>query len=360
MDNNIISNIPSLKVKTDKKVIIPFKYSEEINENDIFSKKYIKYLNENSNVFKLNNKSYQKGSQFAYYLAGLLEGDGSIFIPSSLHNKKNVYPVIKITFAEKDFPLADKLFLLLPFGKLYKERGKYYNLVFYKLNAIFLIVYLINGKMRTPKMEALNRLIDWFNLKYNINLEKLNIDTSDIGKNAWLSGFLDCDSCFSCFFNINKTGIAKDIHCYMRLSQRQYYNIKNSTTDINNNESVDDNQKLGNNSYFHIMEKIRIFLNVNNLRIIKRIKKNNFIESGYEIRTSKKESNNILINYFNNYPLYSSKYLDYLDWKSMLKIKNNREYKEKEGTKLLIFLKSGLNNSRTNFSWEHLNNFWRI
>jgi LAGLIDADG endonuclease len=271
-----------------------------------------------------------------------------------------VYPVIKITFAEKDFPLANKLFLLLPFGKLYKKRGKYYNLVFYKLNAIFLIVNIINGKMRTPKIEALYRLIDWFNLKYNTNLEKLNIDTSDLGKNAWLSGLLECDSCFSCFFNINKTGIAKEIHCYMRLSQRQNYNIKNSTIDINNNQNVNNYQKLGKNSYYYLMEKIRIFLNVNNLRIIKRIRKDNFIELGYEIRTSKKESNNILINYLNNYPLYSNKYLDYLDWKSMFKIKINKEYKENKGTKLLISLKSSINNNRINFNWEHLNNFWKI
>ena len=121
-----------MKVRIDKEVVTSFKNSEaeEISENDIFSKKYIKSLSKNSNVFKLNNKNYQKESQFTYYLTGLLEGDGSILVPSFVHNKKNVYPVIKITFAKKDFPLADKLFLLLPFGKLYKERGKYYNLVF--------------------------------------------------------------------------------------------------------------------------------------------------------------------------------------------------------------------------------------
>jgi len=136
----------------------------------------------------------------------------------------------------------------------------------------------------------------------------------------------------------------------MRLSQRQNYNIKNSTIHKNNNQSVDNYPKLGNNYYFYVMEKIIIFLNVNNLRIIKRIRKDNFIESGYEIRKSKKESNKILINYLNNYPIYSSKYLDSLDWKSMFKIKINREYKENKGTKLLIYLKSSINNSRTNFN----------
>lgn len=48
------------------------------------------------------------------------------------------------------------------------------------------IVVLINGKMRTPKIEALYRLIDWFNNRKNKNesLLKLGLDTSNLGSNA--------------------------------------------------------------------------------------------------------------------------------------------------------------------------------
>jgi hypothetical protein len=57
-------------------------------------------------------------------------------------------------------PLAEKLNERLKHGRIYKEKGKYVNLVFYKLNIVFLIAYLINGKMRTPKIETSNKLIE--------------------------------------------------------------------------------------------------------------------------------------------------------------------------------------------------------
>ena len=307
------------------------------------------------NNLKLDIKNYNKNSQFSYYITGLIEGDSCIMVPYSAESKKKRYPVVKITFAEKDFPLAYKLSLLIPFSKIYKEKGKYYNLTIYKLSTLFLIVYLINGKMRTPKIEALNRLIDWFNLNYNVNLDKFNLDTSTLKNNAWLAGFLDCDSSFSCFYNLNNFGIAKDIHCYMSLSQRQIYKTKRNILNNDTNGS----KKLDNNSYFNIMEKIKILFNVKGVRIIKRIRKNNIIELGYEIRTSKKESNELLINYLNNFPLFSSKYLDFLDWKNILNIRNNRQYKENQGTNLLISLKSNMNNNRINFNWEHLDSFWK-
>ena len=72
------------------------------------------------------------------------------------------------------------------------------------------IVVLINGKMRTPKIEALYRLIDWFNNRKNKNesLLKLGLDTSNLGSNAWLSGFIEADGNFYCGFNRNSEGIA--------------------------------------------------------------------------------------------------------------------------------------------------------
>jgi hypothetical protein len=80
----------------------------------------------------------------------------------------------------------------------------------------------------------------------------------------------------------------------MRISQKQIYNIK------------DDSSNLA------IMEEIRKFLSVNNVSVINRIKKN-YIEWAYEVRTTKKDSCNILINYFLKYPLFSSKHQDFLD-----------------------------------------------
>ena len=41
-------------------------------------------------------------------------------------------------------------------------------------------------------------------------------------------------------------------------------------------------------------------------------------------------------------------------------MKINKEYKSIKGTNLLVNLKSSMNNNRTEFHWEHLNNMWII
>jgi len=84
----------------------------------------------------------------------------------------------------------------------------------------------------------------------------------------------------------------------MRVSQKQSYK---STTTISKD-----------NSNFYIMDKIREFLDVKNVTFIKRSKPN-YIELGYEVRTTKIISCDILINYLKKFPLFSSKHLDFLD-----------------------------------------------
>ena len=46
-----------------------------------------------------------------HFLAGLIEGDGSMIVPKTIRNKKGkfLYPVVKITFVKKDKPLAEKI-----------------------------------------------------------------------------------------------------------------------------------------------------------------------------------------------------------------------------------------------------------
>jgi hypothetical protein len=98
-----------------------------------------------------------------YYLAGLIEGDGSIIVPKKERNEKGklLYPKVKITFVEKDSPLAIKIQEIIGAGTLeYPQNTKYVNLLFQDLNSLQRIAVLLNGKMRTPKIEALFRLID--------------------------------------------------------------------------------------------------------------------------------------------------------------------------------------------------------
>ena len=111
------------------------------------------------------------------------------------------------------------------------------------------------------------------------------------------------------------------------------------------------------NSNFYIMEKIRDFLDV---KVVTKIQRNkpNYIELAYEVRTAKKSSCDILINYLTNFPLFSSKHQDYLDWREVHHIGISKKYKTLDGTLNLISLKNSMNTKRTQFNWESLNRFY--
>ncbi len=53
--------------------------------------------------------SFPSTAKLSAYIAGLVEGDGSIKIPSSLRSDKGkiLYPSVTIVFVEKDLPLAN-------------------------------------------------------------------------------------------------------------------------------------------------------------------------------------------------------------------------------------------------------------
>lgn len=69
-----------------------------------------------------------------------------------------------------------------------------------------------------------------------------------------------------------------------------------------------------------------------------------------------------MVNYFNKFPLFSSKYLDFLSWAEAQKLITNKLHLTKngpEGLDRIKSLKNTMNNNRSVFSWEHLNDFYR-
>jgi hypothetical protein len=61
--------------------------------------------------------------------------------------------------------------------------------------------------LRTPKIEALHRAINWFNEFYNYSIDCLGLDLSPIDSNAWLAGFTDGDGNFSVLCTEKRKGI---------------------------------------------------------------------------------------------------------------------------------------------------------
>lgn len=97
-----------------------------------------------------------------------------------------------MVFNLADEPLALKLASVTNTGAVYRKVNA--GCVIWQIQKseeVILIINLINGFMRTPKIEALHRAINWFNTFDNLNLTCLGLDKSPINSNAWLAGFSD-------------------------------------------------------------------------------------------------------------------------------------------------------------------------
>ena len=310
---------------------------------------------ENISVENLNliNLKDSKGlnNELGHYLAGLIEGDGCIIVPTSVRSKKNKlnYPSIQISFNEKDYPLAHSIMNALNLGYIVKKKDKKaYVYVISTFEGILKVVNLINGKFRTNKYKRLWLLINWLNnvdidnyslknklILKDLNLEKKGIDESNILSNSWLSGMLDADGHFYVSHRKLKN---KNLHTsiYMRLSQSKLNSWKDDNKDI--------------------MERIGNALNIN----VKLVERDRIVRksSEYSIRTTNIKSNTILVNYLNNYPLFSSKYLDYIDWCKVYNLYNPRLSHTPLNIEIIELAKENMNDKRTYFCWDHLNNFY--
>ena len=106
---------------------------------------------------------------FNKWLTGLLEGDGSIIIPTNLQGNKKKYPFIRIAFHKKDLPLAQYLINSLGYGTIYISSSS--NIVLwtvYKKHSLIDFIQRLNGNMRTPKHLKLQELIKFLNLDINM------------------------------------------------------------------------------------------------------------------------------------------------------------------------------------------------
>ena len=275
----------------------------------------------------------KSGEAIGSYLAGLFEGDGHIWIQKTFSGK-NHNPRFCITFGSKNEPLAKKLLEILEVGFLrYKNSDNACVIVISSVAGLKKIVSLINGKLRTPKIGQLEALINWLNKNHNANILLLPLCESSLLSDAWLSGFVDADGSFSVQYTKKENALKRKISCRLRIEQRMI-------------------DPSSNNSYYNILNKIATFL-LCNLLTRKQISTGN---TYYTLTASSLESIKIIINYFNNYPLYSSKYLDYKDWEIVAKLRLNNEHYTENGISKVELAKNSMNNSRTFFKWDHLNN----
>ena len=377
--------------------------SSEVNKKMLLTSKNQNFKNENSNL--------------GPYLAGLIEGDGTFAIHDTKSTAKKYRPMIIIVFKLADLPLAEYLQELTNSGTVYRKSERGYVLwQIQDIIGVYTIVNIINGYMRTPKIEALNRTINWLNdyislnnnsklpstkliLSQIKNIEIKGLDNSPIDSNPWLSGFTDADGHFS--INIHKRTNRNSIRVqlFYRLEIRQSYHrfthecsdahVMNAMGDIlnddttlmtmrgsynghveNDNENVAafsynasvpagtvDNEGGGQVSFFAIMSKIANYLNTSVLSRSRTVSDKQFFS--FIVMSASKSSLIKTTLYFNKFPLLSSKFLDYKSFLHILELQQNSTMTTAYLNEA-IKTKTDFNKTRTTFSWNHLKNCYLI
>ena len=287
----------------------------------------------------INNKKYYstsvKNNNLNSYLAGLFEGDGHIWIQNpDAGDKKKHNPRFCITFSLKNEPLTKKLLDIIGLGFIrYKSKDNACVLVVSPVVGLKKIVNLINGELRTPKIHQLHKLIDWLNQHHNTNINKLPLKEGPLINDSWLSGFIDSDGSFSVqHTKVENNAKKRKISCRLRIEQRML-------------------DPVTGNSYLEVLTKIAKFLNCSLLTRIQKSTGNEY----YTLTASSKNSTEILINYLDRYPIFSSKCLDYKDWREVVLLMLENKHYTEEGLTKTDYIRNSMNRNRTYFSWDHLN-----
>lgn len=284
-----------------------------------------------------------KSSNFRSYLAGLLEGDGSFVVPSNLRDFKGRqrYAKIRVAFVRKDKPLAETLKSC--YGGNFEEQDNYIVWNITSQNQILSLCHDINGYLRTPKFNDFYKLINFIKTQTkHVEFEVLPLDdTSPIDSSAWLSGFSDADSNFSISIT-NRRSNKKRIQISFRIEVKQYYK---KPFILKNSENYSSFVPICNTiaSHFGLGFYHRTRHNKHHLILI---------------ASTSLESNSKVINYFEKFPLFSSKYLDYVNWKSIYMLQKKKLHLTAEGLQTCEEIKKNHNKTRHTFNWDHLANFF--
>ncbi|PVU98260.1 hypothetical protein BB561_000004 [Smittium simulii] len=157
------------------------------------------------------HKIPESDEDFGYYLAGLIEGDGSF--PKT-----------------KDKPLADYIIRRIGYGTVSKVKDKRaFNYKLSNIDGIKIIAELINGKLRTDKLEEFNNnIIEKLNSRLDLGLIKHTKDLSNLDNNYWLAGFTDADASFQVKVVRRKPEIKRlpEIRIKYQLDQKTDYILK--------------------------------------------------------------------------------------------------------------------------------------
>ena len=354
-NKNFIKNsiIPYIKIKINNSIVLYNKYQNIVINNNIFSMYYIilklellalvniiekevtlsEHIKEGilndiiimQEVFTIeelkiyifgfidhiNNYSFPNNdTDFGYMLAGLIEGDGGF----------GSYCLV-ITYHINDAFAAKKLQERIGYGKV--KPLKNVRAVTYYLSekeGIKKVLNLVNGKFVTEnKVNQLRK----FNFERIYGIPILPPMNTNLSNNYWLSGFSDADSSLNISVCNNKTH---------KLGQR--VKIKFEI------QQKDPTALLVLNNFIkgHLSNSTKILKNIDKEKEKESIIKVYSLSSILQIKD--------IVQYFDKFPLFSTKYIQYYKWRIIHKMMLNKEHLTPLGLKKIILLKQSIEYNR--------------
>lgn len=281
-------------------------------------------INRNNIYNNINN------DQLGYYLAGLLEGDGHIYIPALGNTTLNRILNPRIVFTSHINNLQLYAYIQSKLGGLgrFQCNGNNIRYIIGDIKGIEILIKLLHNKLRTPKNLTFNELIKFINKKYNLSFKESKLDLSNLLNNSWFAGFIEADGNF-----------------YIKTTE---YKPKSETRVRSVSESISLRFRLDQRLYdkptcsimLPIMEKIAKCFLCN-------LSKYN-TKSGEILSISITSINklNVIIEYFDIHNLLGIKYNDYIDWKEVYHMFINKEHLTTKGKEKIKLIKLNMNSRR--------------
>lgn len=262
----------------------------------------IENLNKSLNDYKVNNniEVFKNNNNLGYYLAGLLEGDGHISLPSLGVTTLNRVLNPRIVFTSHANNLGMYAFIQSELGNIGRFQTSGDNAIRYiigDIKGIMILVNLMHGKLRTPKNIRFNDLIKFMNTKYSLDTPESLLDNSNLLNNSWFTGFTESDGHFGIKYlerraksDTRKRSASESVTLKFVLNQRLF-------------------DKPSSLSMKPFMESLALFLSCNLTSYT-----NNTNSEILSVSVSSLESVKFLVNYFNKYPLIGNKLSDFKKW----------------------------------------------
>lgn len=238
--------------------------------------------------------------QFGHYLAGLIDGDGHFSTKQQLD----------IVFHSLDVSLAYFIKGKLGYGNIRKVKSKNaYILVIASKKGLERVIKLINGKIRTKNKfnQIQKNILNHENFFDLINSVEFKLNSDKCLKNHWLAGFSDAGASFQVKIIDPTTRNKKEIRLNFQIDQKKDTILLLIKEFLGGNIGYRKNQ----DTYYYESTSFGSAIKV--------------------------------INYFDHFHLLSSKHINFLKWRKVYLIIQDKEHLNEQGINKIIKLKGTMN-----------------